>query len=129
VVAADIESALLRGHVPGDKSDGNIHIQQHAAFQAVDMVMTVDTPVIAACLVSERQFLNKTMRSEQVERSIHRAVANAGVAPTHTLENLTRGQVPLGLAHLFEDFRSLGCVPESISGHSDHTVELENESH
>jgi hypothetical protein len=63
----------------------------------VDVIMPVDSPVIAARLVGERQLLNETVRGQQVERSIHRAVANAGVTPAYTLENLARGQMRIGL--------------------------------
>jgi hypothetical protein len=117
VVAADIEPALLGGDVSGDQGYRNVHVQQHSAFKAVDVIMPVDSPVIAARLVGKRQLLDETVRGQQVERSIHRAVANAGVTPAHTLENLARGQMRIGFANLFEDFRPLRCVSESISGH------------
>ena len=64
VMATDIEPTLLRGHVPGDQSHRDIHIQQHPAFQAVYVVMPFDTPVVPARLIRERQLLNETVRRE-----------------------------------------------------------------
>ncbi len=52
-----------------------------------------------------------------MERPIDRAISNPGITPTNALENLARGQVGFGSSNFFEDFRALGCVPESLSGH------------
>jgi hypothetical protein len=116
-MAADIESTLLGGHVTRDQRYRDVHVQQDPACQAVDVVVPIDTAVVPACLIRERQLLNETVLRKKVECPINRAVRDPGIPPAHALENLARGQVRIRSPDLLKDFRALRCVLESLSGH------------
>ncbi len=125
-MAIDVETALFRRHVQCHQGNRDVDVEKDAALQAMHVVMPLDTPVVPAGLIREREFLDQPMLSEQMQRPIDRAVGDARVAPPHTLENLARGQVALRSAHLVEHFRPLGCVSESWPGHC--ITKCENES-
>jgi len=126
VVTVDVETTLLRRHVQRHQGDRDIDVEEHAALQTVHVVVPFNTPVVPTCLVRERQLLDQPVLGEQVQRPVDRAVGDAGIAPSHALEDLARGQVALRLTHLVEDFRPLCCVSESLAGHS--TTKHDNES-
>jgi hypothetical protein len=63
-MARDVKTALLRGHVASDQGHRDVHIQQHATFQAVHVVMSLDTSIVSTRLIRERQLLNETVRRE-----------------------------------------------------------------
>jgi hypothetical protein len=117
MVAADVEPALLRRNVKRHQGDRNVDIEEHPALQAVHMIVPFDTPVVAACLIGERQFLDQSVLGEEVQRPVDRAVRDAGVAPSYALENLASGQVALRLPHLIENFSALRCISESLPRH------------
>jgi hypothetical protein len=76
-----------------DQGHRDVNIQQHSAFQAVHVVMPLDTPVVSTRLVRERQLLNETVCRQQVQGSIDRAIGDPGIATAHALEDLASGQV------------------------------------
>ena len=59
------------------------------------VVVALHSLVEPACLVGERQFLDQAMFGEQVQRAVNRAVGDRGIPPTHPLEDLAGGQVPI----------------------------------
>ena len=122
VVTGDVESALLRGDVARDQGHRDVDVEQHAALQAVHVVVPLDAPVVAAGLVGERQLLDQAVLRQQVQRAIDRAVGDARIAPPHALEDLARGQVALRPAHLVEHFRPLRCVSKSLPRHRTTTM-------
>jgi hypothetical protein len=126
VVTVDVESTLLRGDVERHQGNRNVHVEEHPALQAVDVIVPFDTPVIPACLIRERQLLDQSVLREQVQRPVDRAVGDTRIAPSHALEDLTRRQMALGLANLIEHFRPLRCVSESLPGH--YITKRDNES-
>ena len=89
----DIEPALLRGHVHGHQCNGNVDIEQHAAFLAVHVVVPLDPAVVPAGLVSKGQFLDQPMFREQVQRPVDRAVPDMRIATADTFEDLSSRQV------------------------------------
>ncbi len=95
MVTADVESALFRRDMKRHQGDRDVDVEEHSALQAMHVVVPFDTPVVPACLVRERQFLDQPVLREQVERPVDRAIRDAGIAPSHALENLARGQVAL----------------------------------
>ncbi len=117
MVTIDVESTLFRRHVKRHQGDRNIDVEEYPTLQAVHVIVPFDAPVVAACLIRERQLLDQAVLRQQVERAVDRAVGDAGVAPPYALENLARGQVALRSAHLFEHLRPLGCVSVSLPGH------------
>jgi hypothetical protein len=125
-MTVDIESALFRRHVERHQRDRDVDVEEHAAFQAMHVIVPFDTPVVPTCLIRERQLLDQPMFGQQVQRPIDRAVRDAGVAPSYALKDLARGQVALRPAYLVEHFRPLRCVSESFPGHR--TTKRDNES-
>ena len=125
-MAADVETALLRRHMKRHQRDRDVDVEEHAAVQAVHVIVPFDTPVVPARLVRERQLLYQSVFREQVQRPIDRAVRDAGVAPSYALKDLARSQVALRPAYLVEHFRPLRCVSKSLRGHS--TTKCDNES-
>ncbi len=125
-MTVDIETALLRRHVQRHQGDRDIDVEEHAALQAMHVIMPFDTSVVPAGLIRKRQLLNQPVLRQQMQGPVNRAVGDAGVAPSDALEDFARGQVALRPAHLFEHFRSLGCVSKSLPGHS--TAKYDNES-
>ena len=117
MVTIDVKPTLLRRDVQRHQGDRDVDVEEHYTLQAVHVVMPLDTPVVPACLVGKGQLLDQPMFRQQVQRAVDRAVGDAGVAPPHALENLARGQVALRQAHFIEHFRSLRCIPESLSRH------------
>jgi hypothetical protein len=94
-MAADVETALLCGHVQRHQGDRDIDVEKHSTLQAMHMIVPFDTPIVPACLIRECQFLDQSVLREQMQRAIDRAVGDAGIAPSHALENLAGGQVSL----------------------------------
>jgi hypothetical protein len=127
VMTRDVEPALLRRHVAGDQGDRDIDIEEHAAELAVDVIVPVDTRVVAARLVREGELLNQPMFREEMERPVDRPVADAGIGAPDALEDLAGCQVSLGTTNLFQHCRALGRIPKPWSWHL--ITELENESH
>ena len=94
-----------------------VDIEEHAAFQAMDVVVPLDAGVVPAGLIGERQLLNQAILGEQVQSSVDRAVGDARVTPAHALEDLASGQMLVGPLDLFQNGRTLGGVLESLAGH------------
>jgi hypothetical protein len=113
VVTVDVESALFRRDVQRHEGDRDVDVEEHAAFQAMDVVVPFDTAIVSACLVGKRQFLDQPVFGEQVQRTIDRAVGDARIAPPNALENLASCQVALRPAYLIQHFRPLRCISES----------------
>jgi hypothetical protein len=125
-MAIDVETALFRRHMQCHQGNRDVDVEEHAALQAMHVIVPFDTPVVPACLIRERQLLDQPVLREQVQRPIDRSVGDAGVAPSHAFENLARSQVALRPTHLVEHFRPLRCVSESFPGHR--TTKCDNES-
>ena len=113
MVATDVESALFRRDVQRHQGDRDVDVEEHSTLQAVHVVVPFDTPVVAACLVGEGQFLDQPMFRQQVQRAVDGAVGDARVAPPYALEDFARGQVTLGQAYLVEHFCALRCISKS----------------
>ena len=64
MVTADVESTLLRRDVQRHQGDRNVDVEQHAALQAVHVIVPFDTPVVPACLVREGQLLDQPVLRE-----------------------------------------------------------------
>jgi hypothetical protein len=117
VVTVDVESALFRRHVQRHQGNRDVDVEEHPTLQAVHVIVPFDSPVVPACLISERQLLDQPVLREEVQRPVNRAVADAWVASSHTFEDLARGQVALRPAHDLEDLSPLCCVSESLPRH------------
>jgi len=126
-MAIDVETALFRRHMQCHQGNRDVDVEEHAALQAMHVIVPFDTPVVPTCLIRERQLLDQPVLREQVQRPVDRAIGDAGIAPPYTLENLARRQVTLRLAHLVEHFRPLRCIAESLPGHC--ITKRDNESH
>jgi hypothetical protein len=126
VVTVDVESALFRRHVQRHQGNRDVDVEEHPTLQAVHVIVPFNSPVVPACLVRERQLLDQTVLREKVQRPVNRAVADAWVASSHTLEDLAGGQVALRPAHDLEDLSPLCCVAESLPGQC--TTKRDNES-
>ena len=116
-MTADVESALFRRHVERHQGDRNVDVKEHAALKAMHVVMPLNAPVVPARLICERQFLDQSVLSEQVQRPVDRAVGDARVTPPDALEDLPRRQVALRPAHLVEYLCPLRCISESLALH------------
>ena len=103
VMVRNFEPALFRRDVTSDKRDRNLNIEQRTTCEAMHMIVPLNAAVISARLVGERQFLNQTVLSEKVQRPIDRAVCNAWVAPSHTLEDLASRQMLIREANLLQN--------------------------
>ena len=65
-MAVDIEPTLLRGHVHGHESNGDVDIEQHAAGLAMHVIVPLHPAVVATGLVGEGQFLDQPMLREKM---------------------------------------------------------------
>lgn len=115
MVAVNVKPTLFRGNVTGNKGHGHVNVQEHAALQAVDVIVPFDPAVVAAGLIGEGQLLDQPVFRQQMQRSINGAVANVRVAAAQPFENLARCQVPIGSSHLVKDRRTLGRVLEPLA--------------
>ncbi len=96
----------------GEQRFGNIDIDHLPAPRAVDMIVTLDPGVVPAGAVGEGQLLNQPVLSQNVERSIDRAVGDAWILATNTLENLTSGEMLMRIDDLVEDHLALRRLPK-----------------
>jgi hypothetical protein len=132
VVARNVESALLARNVTSDERYRYIDVKQHTALQAVHVVVPIDPTVVATGLVGERQFLNQPMLSQEMQRSIDRAIGNPRVTPPHPLEDFAGREMSIRRPNLVQDLDSLRRIFESGSnqrGHQNTTNLNENESY
>jgi hypothetical protein len=58
VVTADVEPTLFRRNVQCHQGDRDVNIEEYSALQTVHVVVPFDTPIVPACLIRERQFLD-----------------------------------------------------------------------
>jgi hypothetical protein len=86
----------------------HVDIDQLATTGAVDMIVALAPAVISAGLIGEREFLDEAMLCQEMQRAIDGAIADMRIAAAHPLENLSGGEVAIGLLHGFEDHRALG---------------------
>ena len=126
MVTVDVESALFRRHVQRHQGNRDIDVEEHPTLQAVHVIVPFDSPVVPARLVRERQLLDHSVLREEVQCPVNRAVADAWVASSHSLEDLASGQVALRPAHYLEDLGPLCCVSESWPRHR--ITKCDNES-
>ena len=61
MVTGNVEPTLLRSNVPGNQRHRDIDIDQHAALQAMHVIVPLHAGVVAAGLIGERQFLNQAV--------------------------------------------------------------------
>jgi hypothetical protein len=117
VVTVDVKSALFRRHVQRHQGNRDVDVEEHSTLQAVHVIVPFYSPVVPACLVRERQLLDQPVLREEMQRPVNRAVADAWVTSSHTLEDLAGGQVAMRSAHDLEDLSPLCCVSESLPRH------------
>jgi hypothetical protein len=103
------KSALLFRHVPGDQRHRNVNVDERTAAGAENVVVPINPGVVTTGLISEAQFLDFAMLSQQVKRAIDSAVRNPRIALSHALEDFPRGQVAIRFPHHIENHRALYC--------------------
>jgi len=61
VMTRDVEAALFRRNVARNQGNRNIDIPQHAAVQAMHVIVPLDTPIVSTGLIRECQFLDQSV--------------------------------------------------------------------
>jgi len=117
LMVMDLVAGLLFGHLPGQDRDRHIDIDQLTANDAVDVVMSISTPVEPRGVVTEREFLDQPALCQEMQRPVNRAVRDRRLLAPHALEDPARSQMPHGILHLGEGRQSLRCQAKSALKH------------
>jgi hypothetical protein len=128
----DIESALFSRNVASDECHGNVDVEEHSALETVNVVVPLDSAVIAAGLIGERQLLNEAVLRQEVERSVDRPIGDSWVPSTHSLKNLAGSEMSFRDPNFIQNFGPLDRVFEAGSSPRSHQLAAklnENESY
>jgi hypothetical protein len=109
VVVGDSESALLFSNVPSNQRDRHIDINKQPARRTMNVIMSIDSGIVPARLISECEFLNLSVPGQQVQCPINRAVCHAWIALPDTLEDLAGREVRFRFLHDRENHCALSC--------------------
>lgn len=92
-MVGNIKPALLGSDMAGNQCHRNFDIKQNPAFQAMDVIVPLDSTVIPARLIGKRQLLNEPMLGKEMKRAIDRPIGNSWITPPYPLKYLAGSKV------------------------------------
>ena len=69
-MTVDVESALFRRDVQRHQGDRDVDVEEHAAFQAVHVIVPFHTAVVPACLIGKVEVPEGVKRAQRVDAMI-----------------------------------------------------------